>query len=467
MISIKQRVGLLLGFFLLLIAGSTYAYSVFHAKNQSSLPEGIITKTITRETISTNVGSTGEARPNQLLTLKWETEGIVGAVNVKNLEKVKTGDVLLSLDPESLDSSILEAMQQLPSARRALENLEISDVKRTQAREDLAQARIEYDDAVDEREKKNQRNASETNLEAAQASYLQAKTNLAAVEEYFSFLQDQPEDSLARAQVTAQLSQARKNYDWASWNYQWAQNMPLPEDIRIADANVKVAEAKLADAEREWEKVKDNPDPDDLTSARSTLNALQSQINKSEITAPIGGLVVDSKLLPGDLVSSGQTAVVLMDNSRMFLDISVSEIDINDVKLGKQVNFSFDAIPDRSYVGTVTEISEVGVSDQDIIYFIVTCEISNPDIDIKPGMTAAVMIAVDEVRDVISIPNSALRVSDKKYYVYVVRNNSLQKIPVELGLVSDLFSEMKSGDLVEGDVVVTNPQIVKNPESGK
>ncbi|NLF51233.1 MAG: efflux RND transporter periplasmic adaptor subunit [Leptolinea sp.] len=467
MISIKQRPVVLLGILLLLVAGSVYAYNVFRSSTTNALPEGLTTTTIKRETISTRVGSTGMARPNQLISLTWETNGKVGLVNAKSLDKVRTGDILVELDPESLDISILQAMENLPSALRSLETLKISDVKRTQAREELAKAQIELDKALENREQKNQLNASETNIEAAQASYLVAKANLAAAEEFFAFLQDKPEDDLTRAQVTAQLSMARKNYDWALWNYQWAQNKPLPEDIRIADANLKVAEAKVADAEREWEKVKDNPDPDDIVSARSTVNALQSQINRAKITAPIDSVVVESRLLPGDLVTAGQTAVVLMDNSRMFLDISVSEIDINNVKPGKQVDFSFDAIPGKSYVGTVTDISTVGRIDQEIIYFTVTCEISNPDMDIKPGMTAAATIAVDEVRDVISIPNTALRASNKNYYVYMIRENALHKIPVELGLVSDLYSEMKSGDLHEGDIVVTNPQIVKNAGAGK
>ncbi len=467
MTSNKQRIIVFSGILLLLIAGVVYAITVYQSTKAKSLPEGMTTAAIKRETISTRVGSTGEARPNQIVTLKWETDGQVGLVNAQSLERVKTGDVLLELDPESLDMTILQAMEDLPAAQRALDNLEISDVKRTQARENLAQARIEYDKAKEIREQKNLQNASETNLEAAYASYLEAKANLASVEEFFAFLQDKPEDDLTRAQVTAQLSMARKNYDWALWNYQWAQNRSLPEDIRIAEANVKVAESKVADAEREWEKVKSNPDPDDILSARSTVEALQSQIDKTKIISPIDGIVVESKLLPGDLISSGQTAVVIMDNSRMFLDIAVSEIDINEITPGKQVDFSFDAIPEKTYIGTVTDISPVGWVEQEIIYFTVTCEISNPDIDIKPGMTAAATIAVQEARNVISIPNTALRVSNREYYVYVVRENALEKIPVELGLVSDLYSEMKSGNLHEGDTVVTNPQIVNNSGAGK
>jgi HlyD family secretion protein len=463
----KQRVFILLGILLLLTAGAAYVFFQNNIATRSMLPEGLTTATIKRGTISNRVGSTGKARPNQLVPLSWETSGTIGKVNVKNLDRVKAGDVLVELDHDSLNPSILQAMEDLPAAQRELDNLHISDVKRTQAKENLAKAQIEYKNAKDTREIKNQRNATDTNLEAAQATYLQAKSNLKSLEDFFAFLQDKPEDDITRAQVTAQLSRARKNYDWALWNYQWAQSKPLPEDVRIAEANLKVAESKLADAQREWEKVKNNPDPDDITSAQSKVESLQSKIGQAMIVAPIDGKVVDSRLLVGDTVSTGRTALTIMDSSQMFLDISVSEIDINKVKFGKEVNFSFDAIPEKSYVGTVTEISTVGVSDQEVIYYTVSCEISNPDASIKPGMTAAVSITIDNVRNVISLPSSALHISGKQYFVYLVRNNAIKQIPVELGLISDSFSELKSGDVQEGDIVVTNPQLVETPESGK
>jgi HlyD family secretion protein len=452
---------------LLLVAGAVFIFLRIQQSNVITLPEGASTAPISRGTINTKIGSTGKARANQITNLLWQTDGIVGKVYVKNQDKVKVGDVLLELDPGSLKPAILQAMEKLPVAQRALDLLEISDVKRTQAKEDLAKAQIDFKNAKDTRDLKNQRNSSDTKLEAAQATYLQAKSNLKSIEDFFAFLQDKPEDDLTRAQVTAQLSLARKNYNWALWNYQWAQSKPLPEDVQIAQANLNVAESNLADAQRQWEKVKDNPDPDDIVSAKSSVESLQSQIDLTKIIAPINGTVTDSKMLEGDIVSSGQFALVLMDTSHMFLDISVSEVDINKVKIGKEVNFSFDAIPDKSYKGTVTEVSKVGLSEQEIIYYTVTCEINDFDSSIKHGMTAAASIQVDKAENVLVIPNDALLNNGKQYSLLILRDNKITQIPVELGLISDAYSELKSGDIHEGDILVTNPQSVAIPESGK
>jgi multidrug resistance efflux pump len=155
-------------------------------------------------------------------------------------------------------------------------------------------------------------------------------------------MQDKPEDDLARAQATAQLSLARKNYNWAYWNYQWAQSKPLPEDIRIADAEVSVARAELTDAERSWEKVKDKPDLDDLAAAKATADSLQAQIDLTTITAPFDGTISNVIVQTGDLVKPGTIAAQLIDLSRMFLDISISEVDINKIKVGQQIQRAGD-----------------------------------------------------------------------------------------------------------------------------
>jgi HlyD family secretion protein len=463
----SQKAIILVGLLLLLIGGGAFFVIRVLQTNEPALPAGITTVPVSRGEIITRVGSTGKVRPNQIIDLKWQTAGHLGKINIKDMDNVKAGDVLLELEPSSLPSSILKAMEDLPAAQRALDLLQVSDVKRTQAKEDLAKAQIELKNTKDVLALKNQRNTSDSNLEAAQATYLQAKANLESVETFFSFLQDRPEDDSTRAQVTAQLSLARKNYNWALWNYQWAQNKPLPEDVQIASANFKVAESKLADAQRDWEKVKNNPDPDDLLSAKTTVEALNSQIDLSKIVAPISGTIVDFKQLPGDVVQPGMTALTLVDASRLFLDISITEVDINRIQIGKDVTVTFDALPDKTFQGIVSEISKVGISDQEIIYYTVTCEINDFDKSIKTGMTAAASIQENKVENVIVVPNEAIFLTGTQRSVFVVRDNSIKQIPVELGLVSDVKSEIKSGDVHEGDAVVTNPKIIPIPKSGK
>lgn len=402
-----------------------------------------------------------------MATLFWMTEGTVGKVYVKNGDMVKAGDVLMELDPDSYPAEVLQALQDMPAAQRDVDNLNISNVKRNQAKEDLANAEIDYKNAKDARELKNQRNTSDTNLADAEAVYLQAKSALESAKDFYAFLQDRPEDDLTRAQVAAQLSRAQKNFDWAVWNYQWAQSKPLPEDVRIAEADLKVAEAKLADAKRNWEKVKDNPDPDDVLAAETNLDAINAQIARTKIVAPIDGQVSGLKLLPGDQVKDQQQALVLVDLSKMYLDISISEVDINRVLIGQNVTFTFDAIPETTYRGTITEISTVGSDVGNVIYFTVTCEVDHFDAALKPGMTAAVSIDAEKVEDVLTVATSAVTTVNSKKSVYVMSGTTFTAVPVEIGLVSDGHVEIKSSALQEGDLIVTNPGLIPSSASGK
>jgi RND family efflux transporter MFP subunit len=162
----------------------------------------------------------------------------------------------------------------------------------------------------------------------------------------------------------------------------------------------------------------------------------------------------------GDLVKTGSPAVQLVDLSQLFLDILISEVDINRIKEGQDISLSFDAIQDKIYDGLVTEISAIGEPNQEVIYYKVTCEIHNPDSFIKPGMTAAATIAVEKVENVLTVPNRAVQTDGKTRYVTVVQGQTLVKVPLELGMVGDEHSEIKSGNLKEGDIVVSNPQIL-------
>jgi HlyD family secretion protein len=443
---------------LLIGIGGVIIYLRMNASKRSEIPAGITTGTIGREIIIGKVGSTGKVRPNQIANLTWQTTGTVGKVFVSDLDRVKKGDKLVELESDSLQATILQAMQAMPAASRDLNALQISDLKRTQAQEDLAIARKNYQNSLDTRKIKEVRNSSDTNLQVAEAAYLTAKSNLDVIERFFSFLQDKPEDDLTRAQATAQLSLARKNYNWALWNYQYAQNKPLPEDVKIAEGNLLVAKSKMDDAQRNWEKVKNTPDPDDITSAKAKVDSLQAQIDLAAISAPFDGTVTSSKLQTGDLVKTGTVAVQLVDLSRMFLDISISEVDINKIQVGQEIQISFDAIPEKLYQGQVTEIASVGEVNQEVIYYKVTCEIKDADHLIKPGMTAAATIAIAKTANVITVPNRSVQTDGVTRFVTVVRGQSLIKIPIELGLIAEDRSEVKSGDLHEGDVVVTNPQ---------
>ena len=102
------------------------------------------------------------------------------------------------------------------------------------------------------------------------------------------------------------------------------------------------------------------------------------------------------------------------------------------------------------------------------VNFIVTVELTNPDKDVRPGMTSEVEIVTAQRDQALLIPNQAVRVVDGKQVVYLVQaDQSTKAVEVGLGVSSDAYSELISGDLKAGDVVVLNPTSTTGTASAK
>lgn len=241
----------------------------------------------------------------------------------------------------------------------------------------------------------------------------------------------------------AQLEQAKIDYE------------RVKDGASLAD--VTLLEAQLADARRELERVKEGPDPNDIRAAEARRDAAQATLDMARLTAPFSGMItaVDSK--PGDQVSPGTPGFRLDDLSHLLIDVQVSEVDINRIQVGQTVTLTFDAIQDKTYNGQVTEVDLVGNITQGVVDFNVTVELTDADEAVKTGMTAAVNIVVEQLENVLLVPNRAVRASEGQRVVYVLRNGALEAVTITLGASSESFSQVLDGDLQVGDAIVLNP----------
>jgi HlyD family secretion protein len=253
------------------------------------------------------------------------------------------------------------------------------------------------------------------------------------------------------------LSTARQKRDSVLRNLNWYLGEPTDIDQAIIDAEVAIAEANLLEAERQWERLKDGPNRDDIAAAEARIEAAQANINLARITAPFSGTVSEIKIKPGDQVAPGTPVIQLADLTALMVDVDISEIDINDIEVGQRASLTFDAVMDRQYAGEVVEVGLVGRNVQGIVNFSVVVRLLNPDDAIHPGLTAAVSIVTNQIEDALRVPNRAVRVRNGERVVYVLREGTPEMTPVELGASSELYSEVLSGDIREGDRIVLNP----------
>lgn len=121
---------------------------------------------------------------------------------------------------------------------------------------------------------------------------------------------------------------------------------------------------------------------------------------------------------------------------------------------------TFDAIQDKAYNGQIVEVDLVGSVNQGVVDFNVTVELTDADEAVKTGMTAAVNIVVEQLENVLLVPNRAVRALEGERVVYVLRSGALETVTITLGASSESYSQVLDGDLQVGDAIVLNPPTI-------
>jgi HlyD family secretion protein len=459
----KRRTIIIVVVAALVIAGVSYGL-VSARQKLSANGDDLQTFEITYGPLSAVVDETGEVYADQSAMLVWETTGIVREVTVEMGDEVKTDQVLTNLTDTSLPQSIYLAQQELISAERALEDLyEGAPVAAANAQLAAANARdtlqdSEYRLAINQ---PGQRAAPEE-YKAAKARVFITQKAMQSRQQAFNNAAGQ----MAKAKSQIELTKAINNYQQAIWYKHWLEVGADEIEMPIFEGNVAVSLANLEAAEREYDRIKDGPDPDDITMAEARISAAQAALDIVSITAPFDGVITSVEVLPGDLVSPGTEAFRIDNLNYLLVDVGVSEVDINQIKVGQPVTLAFDAVLGKEYQGEIVEVSPVGVQQQGLVSFEVTIEVIDADGDVRPGLTAAVSIVVRQVENALLVPNRSVRWVRGEQVVYLatdpdnVITEKLKMVPVTLGASSDEFSEVLDGDLNVGDLVVINPPSV-------
>lgn len=371
------------------------------------------TATIERGSLTATIGATGTVRAKQSTVLIWQAAGTVEGVHVKVGDSVKAEDVIAELEKTSLPQSVIMAEADLASAQKALDDLMSSNTAQAEAVIAL-------------------RDAQEAHVKAENwRAELNGKINIKKIV-YKKF----------RGRTIPILKEYRGYADETT--------------IIKADEDLALAKAKLNDAQRTYDRLTSG-NTAEIVAAQARVDAAQATINLARIVAPFDATVTESYPLPGDQVSAGATAFRLDNLTSLFVDVEVSEVDINSVKVGQPVTLTFDAILGKEYHGEVVEVAQAGTAVQGVVNFKVTVELTDADASVKSGMTAGVNIVVEEIQDVILVPNRAVRLVDGERVVYLLIDGEAVKKEIRLGTSSDTMSVIAVGDVKENDIVILNP----------
>jgi HlyD family secretion protein len=488
------------------LIGGFFAYRAYSNSRKSSQEE-LQTVTLDEGSLAATIGATGTVRPNQSADLNWQTSGTIDQVNVQVGDEVTKDQELANLTQTSLAQNVILAQADLVNAQKALDDLLNSPVQQAQALQAVEKAQQALDDANNpelaqasaikaiadaqkliETAERNlraaQSTASQSSIDEARANVTLTKDRLDRAQEKYEPYANRPESNVTRATLLSELSAAQQEYDAAVRQLNSLQGTAADVDLAVREAelgaaqaqlveaerewerikdgtsptDVSLLEAQLADAQREWERLKDGPDPEDLAGAQARVAAAQATLEQAYIVAPFAGTITNVESKPGDQVNAGTPAFRLDDLSHLWVDVEVSEVDINQVQEGQPATLTFDAILAKEYSGEVVEVSPVGTTQQGVVNFNVTVELTDADEDVRPGMTSAVEIVVSQLDNALLIPNQAVRAEEGKRMVYILgENGQLTSVEVTLGASSEKFSQLLDGDLQPGDLIVLNP----------
>ncbi|MBR1927091.1 MAG: efflux RND transporter periplasmic adaptor subunit [Bacteroidales bacterium] len=271
----------------------------------------------------------------------------------------------------------------------------------------------------------------------------------------------------------------------------------LQAELSAANAQLATAKTEFEYQEKEYNRMKTLHDKELVSdsefdqaqyqyqSARNAYSQTQASYTKvkrnlsyATITSPIDGVVISKSVEEGQTVAAGFSTPTLFTIAKDLTDMqviaNVDEADIGQVKEGQRVTYTVAAYPDDVFEGRVRQVRLEATTTSNVVTYEVVINAPNPDLKVKPGLTATITIFTLEEDDVLSVPTKALRFnpdpeimreigitiggeparSESTKTVWVKRSGSIVPVQVAPGNTSGDRTGI-SGDLKEGDVVVT------------
>jgi HlyD family secretion protein len=285
------------------------------------------------------------------------------------------------------------------------------------------------------------------------------------------------QNSANLTQAKAQLVKDKANFDYTQLNYD--RNARLAQTNAISKDTLDIAKNALDQARAQV-----GVDEAAILQRQAQLDAAQVNLGYTDIVSPVDGTVVSRNVTVGQTVAASfQTPTLFLiatDLTKMQVDTNVSESDIGGIKEQDKANFTVDAFPKRIFRGTVTQVRQSPQTVQNVVTYDVVVSVDNPDLALKPGMTAANRIVIDERLDVLRVPSQALRYSPAsaggtavrrtgtsaatapQAAVWVMRDGKPVRVAVTAGLDDDSFTEIVQGDVKVGDRVIIAEQRTNN-----
>jgi len=227
------------------------------------------------------------------------------------------------------------------------------------------------------------------------------------------------------------------------------------DSLKSTEDSLRLAEAQLALKEADPQSYEIAASQARIAKAQANLSLALANLNDSIIKAPVKGTIVDINQDLGEQTSLAQPVISMIGESALEIEVNIPESDIAKINIGQNVEITLDSFGDDIiFPGTVTFIDPAETVIQDVVYYQVKVQFTNNSENIKPGMTANVVIIIQVKDDVLRLPLRALKQKEGKKYVEILVDKKIQEKEVNTGLRGDDYIEILSG-LTQNDEVIT------------
>ncbi len=424
------------------------------------------------------VTGSGEIKPKQYVNIQSEIAGVITALYVNEGDAVKSGDILMKVDPIQTEADTRTARYQMEAFEQ---------------------------DA----------NATEKQIQEARLNVIISKANLKSADADL-------------AQAMANLNREKSSYERKEKLYK--EKLISDDDFNAADASLQVAKSRVDAARANVDQIRTKIDVSDLSiqqmqtshaAARKRVDSYKAQLfkaedmlNKTTLTSPLTGVITKlnvekgERAVPGNLNNPSATLMTIADLSIIEAEIKVDETDIIHLAIGQTADVKVDALPDQILKGHVTEIGNSAITAGATIGggteakdFKVVVQLDNPPKNLRPGLSATVEIMTGKKKNVTAVPLQALvsreveldaqgklvpkkerpketasdgttsAATEKKNLkeqqgVFLVKNDKVVFTPVTTGITGSSKIEIISGVKAGDEIVVGSFKVLRTLKDG-
>jgi HlyD family secretion protein len=265
------------------------------------------------------------------------------------------------------------------------------------------------------------------------------------------------ETVVSQAKANLDIGKAQLLKDQATLDYA---KINLERNERLAETHA-VSQDALDNARSEYKQAEAQIAFDQATieQREAQLEAAQVNLDYTNITSPVDGTVVSRNVT---------LFLIASDLKKMEVDTNVSESDIGGLKEGSPATFTVDAFPKRTFAGKVSQVRQSPQTVQNVVTFDVVVSVDNSDLALKPGLTAATRIVVNQRPDVLRVPSRALRfkpsglsaqapggrADSREAQLWLLQQGKPVAVPADIGLDDETFVEIVAGEVKLGDQVI-------------